>query len=288
MAAPVAVKTANTAYKAKRIVGKVLLYAVMIFVAVCLILPFYWSLLTSFRPTNQIQEIPIKLYPYSFTLEHYKMFMAKSNIFLYFGNTFLVIAIIIVADLLTCSLAAYSLSRLEYKGKAVILKIFYASMMIPGIISLIPQFLVVNTLGIGSNLLGIIVPAMISIYGVLFLRSFFLSTPKEIAEAARIDGAGEFRIYFSLYMRMIMPGLVTLALFTFNSNWNSYLWPSIIVGNNESQWLMAIALKEFTSIYSENYGAMMAGSIITVIPSILIFLIGQRYFLENLTFAGIK
>lgn len=275
-------------YKMKKTVWKVVLYVVMIVVAICLILPFYWSIITSFRPADQILDVPIKLYPNSFTWEHYQTFFTKSNVFLYYGNTFLVIAIIIIADLLTCSLAAYSLSRLEYKGKAIILKIFYASMMIPGIITLIPQFLVVETLGMGSSLLGIIVPAMISIYGVLFLRSFFLSTPKEIAEAARIDGAGELRIYFTLYLRMIMPGLVTLALFTFNSNWNSYLWPSIIVGNDESQWLMAIALKEFTSLNAENYGAMMAGSIITVVPSILIFLIGQRYFLENLTFAGIK
>lgn len=287
MAAPLLLKK-NDAYKAKKIVIKVIMYVLLVLVAVMLILPFYWSLITSFRPTDQIQDIPIKLYPNSFTLDHYKLFFEKADVFRYFGNTFFLIAVIIVADLLTCSLAAYSLSRLQYKGKGVILKIFTASMMIPGIISLIPQFLVVDTLGISSNLLGIIVPAMISIYGVLFLRSFFLSTPKEVAEAARIDGAGEFRIYFSLYLRMIVPGLVTLALFTFNSNWNSYLWPSIIVGNDDKQWVMAIALKEFEAIYSLNYGAMMAGSLITVIPSILIFLLGQRYFLENLTFAGIK
>ena len=121
------------------------------------------------------------------------------------------------------------------------------------------------------------------------MRSFFLGTPAEIAEAARIDGAGEFRIFLQLYVPMVLPGFMTLALFTFNASWNNYLWPSLILPTMEDVYAtIAVALKAFEGSYGDDQGAVMAGAIISVLPSILIFVGGQKYFLENLAFAGIK
>lgn len=285
-------KSSNSKAKTLTIVKKVITYIVMVMIAIVMMFPFYWSLLSSFRPATEIISPKLNLLPNFTTMTgaHYKSFFdycaQYTSLVRIFLNTFFIIAMIIFFQLLFCACGAYSLSRLEYKGKKIIMKIFYLSMMMPGIICLIPQFLVVLTLGIGSNIWGVIVPGMFSIYGCLFMRSFFLSTPGEIAEAARIDGAGELRIFAQLYIPMVMAGLVTLALFTFNSNWNSYLWPSLILTDRE-QWVLAIAIKEFNS-RAENYGPMMAAAVITIIPSVIVFLVGQRYFMDNLTFAGIK
>lgn len=270
-----------------KIVKKVILYAVLAVVAVYMILPFYCSVLIAFRPEAEITQTPIKLYPNSFTLENFRLFF-EYNIFRYMGNTLFTIAMILFFQLLFCCMGGYALAKLRVPCRAGLIKFFYASMMVPGIISLIPQFIVVQTLGLLDTLWAIIVPAMYSIYGCLFMRSFFISTPSEIAEAARIDGAGEFRIFIQLFVPMVAPGLITLALFTFNGNWNSYLWPSLVV-NDADMWVMGVAMKEFEGLNNaDNQAAVLAGALITILPSILIFVLGQKYFMDNLTFAGIK
>ncbi|MDE6397758.1 MAG: carbohydrate ABC transporter permease [Clostridiales bacterium] len=281
-------RSRHGSYKAKKILFRTLLYLLLAVIAVVMIVPFYWSVLISFRPSDLIVSYPIKLYPSGFTREHYTTFFAFGA-FRYIGNTLIVIAAILITQLLFCSMAGYSLARLKYKGKGFILKFFMATMMIPGIISLIPSYIVVSALGGLDSLWGIIAPATYSIYGCLFMRSFFLGTPPEIAEAARIDGANEFRIFLQLYVPMVLPGFMTLALFTFNASWNNYLWPSLILPTMESTYgTVAIALKSFEGAYGDDQGAVMAGAIVTVLPSILIFVCGQKYFLENLAFAGIK
>ena len=281
-------KSQMRSYKAKRITLRVLLYVLLVAIALIMIVPFYWSVLISFRPDELIVSYPIKLYPSGFTWSHYLTFF-DYGVFRFIGNTLIVIVAILVTQLLFCSMAGYSLARLPYKGKGFILKFFMATMMIPGIISLIPSYVVVSALGGMDSLWGIIAPATYSIYGCLFMRSFFLSTPAEIAEAARIDGAGEFRIFLQLYVPMVLPGFMTLALFTFNASWNNYLWPSLILPTmDDTLGTIAVALKAFEGAYGDDQGAVMAGAIISVLPSILIFVCGQKYFLENLAFAGIK
>lgn len=271
--------------KTKSIVGKVLLYLLMTLIAFFMVLPFYWSLLSSFRDNSDM--LSMKLYPTKVTVEHYRFFFENVDVWGTIGNTLFVIVMIIVCSLFLCSIGGYALAQLEFKGKKWLIKGFYASMMIPGIICLIPQFLVVTWLHLDSSLWGIIVPAICSIYGCLFMRSFFLSAPKQIAEAARMDGANELQIFF-LYLPTTLPGLITLGLFTFNAHWNSYLWPSIIVGNDEALHVLSVAVKEFEMLCTDDYGPLMAASIITILPTLLIFILGQKYFLNNLTFTGVK
>ena len=263
-----------------RISVKVLMYLLLCLFCIAMLLPFYWSIVSSFRPEIENQE-GFSLWPQVFTLEQYKTFFesmadvgAGISVFQIFGNTIFIVISVIVLSLLTCSLGAYALTHLHLPGEKVILKIMTASMMLPGVVSLIPSFLVVD-----------IVPAAFSIYGVLFLRSFFKQTPGEIAEAARIDGAGEFYIFLRIYCPLIVPGLITLGLFTFNSNYNNFLWPSIVLA--PEQMTFGIVLREFQMVVSDT-GALMAGALITCIPTFIIFLCGQKYFMENLAFTGIK
>jgi multiple sugar transport system permease protein len=271
--------------KIKDVITKIILYLIMTFIAIFMVLPFYWSILSSLRQNTEM--FSTKLYLTSITWEHYKFFFDNVDFAGVIGNTLFVIVMILVLSLLLCSMAGYALARFEFKGKRALEKFFYASMMIPGIICLIPQYLVVSILGIESSLWGIIVPAICSIYGCLFMESFFKNTPKEIAEAARMDGAGEIRIFF-MYLPTVLPGLLTLGLFTFNAHWNSYLWPSIIVGNNPDNYVLSVAVYEFQIISAENYGPLMAASIITILPVLVLFIVGQKYFMNNLTFSGVK
>ncbi|WP_251548478.1 carbohydrate ABC transporter permease [Pumilibacter intestinalis] len=273
------------------IIGKVLLYAFFVLVAVIMLLPFYWSLVASFRPETE-NQMGFSLIPKTFTLSQYATFFervadvgAGISVFEIFGNTLFIVACVILLSLLTCSLGAYALTHLHLPGEKIILKIMTASMMLPGIVTLIPSFLVVDFLGLTNNFGGVIIPAAFSIYGVLFLRSFFKQTPSEMAEAARIDGAGELYIFFRIYCPLILPGFLTLGLFTFNSNYNSFLWPSIVLA--PEQMTLGIVLREFQMVVSDT-GALMAGALITCIPTFIIFLVGQKYFMENLAFSGIK
>lgn len=264
---------------------KIGIYLLMTLIAIFMLMPFYWSVITSLRDNSEMFET--KLYITNATTEHYDFFFENVDIASTIGNTIFVILMILIFSLLFCSMAGYALAQLDFKGKELLVKFFYASMMIPGIICLIPQFLVVTFLGIDASLWGVIIPAVASIYGCLFMRSFFLSAPKEIAEAARIDGAGELRI-FSLYLPTVLPGLVTLGLFTFNAHWNSYLWPYIIVGNDPDMYVLSVAVKEFELLCMDDYGPLMAASVITVLPMLVLFALGQKYFMNNLTFSGVK
>lgn len=274
--------------KAARITKTVSVYLLLIAVAIVMFVPFYWMLLISFRPYEEISSYPVNLLPTSFTFDHYTTFF-EFGAFKFIGNTLIVIVAVCVSQLLFCAMAGYSLARLRYPGKSFIVKFFMATMMIPGIISLIPQYMVVNAFGAVDSLWGIILPSTYSIYGCLFMRSFFMATPSEIAEAARIDGASEFKIFVKLYIPMVLPGFLTLALFTFNGCWNNYLWPSLVLPTMEDTWgTLAVALKSFEGAYGYDYGNVMAGSVIMAIPSMLIFICGQKYFVENQSFAGIK
>ncbi len=282
-----AAKQFFTKRRAKSFVYKLFMYAAMVLMAMFTLLPFYWSLITSLRDNSEI--FSTKLYITNATTEHYEFFLENSGVDLLstLGNTIFVIVMILLFSLLFCCMGGYALARLDFKGKDTLIKFFYASMMIPGIICLIPQFIVVNFLGIDTSLWGIIVPAICSIYGCLFMRSFFVGSPKEIAEAARIDGAGEMRI-FSLYLPGVLPGIITLGLFTFNSHWNSYLWPYLIVGNDPDNYVLSVAVKEFELIAVDNYGPLMAASVVTVLPMLILFISGQKYFLNNASFTGVK
>lgn len=275
----------------RSMIWKTVIYLFFALMAIIMLLPFYWSLIASIRPETE-NQMGFSLIPKTFTLSQYSTFFTRVadvgagiSLTQIFGNTLFIVVCVIFLSLLTCSLAAYALTHLHLPGEKIILKIMTASMMLPGIVTLIPSFLVVDFLGLNNSFGGVIVPAAFSIYGVLFLRSFFKQTPSVLAEAARIDGAGELYIFFRIYCPLILPGFLTLGLFTFNSNYNSFLWPSIVLASE--QMTLGIVLREFQMVVSDT-GALMAGALITCIPTFIIFLVGQKYFMENLAFSGIK
>lgn len=288
--------------KTFRVIRRILIYLLMTFFAVIMLLPFYWSIITAIRPVKESMAIPISFVPKEITFENFTQFFQKqSNFFSALGYTVLITAVGMFTNLFFGSMAGYAFSKLEFRGRKTIFKIMIASLMIPSIVTLLPQYYVLAKFPLigGNDILGnggagfigtpwaVILPGAIGVYGIFFMRQFFHGTPKALGEAARIDGASEFRIFWQIYMPQVTSGLITLGIITFNSYWNSYLWPSIVLITDDVS-VLSLILGNYQQIYETDYGAIMAGSLIIMLPSLLIFAFLQKYFMNTVTFAGIK
>ncbi len=269
-----------------------------------MLLPFCWSVVASFSSASDLEGAGVKFYYGVLTIDNW-VNLFQQNWFLYIFNTLFIAFVEIISSLLFCSMSAYIFAKFDFYGKRVLYQIMLISMMLPGIITLIPQFLVVYHLpflggndalgnsggdlgeigpGLVNSLFGVILPNATSIYGILFLRQFFTNLSDEIGDAARIDGASEWKIFW-IYVKMAIPGITTLGLFSFVSTWNSYLWPSLIL-YDQSKFTLGIALQEYQS--TATTGEMMAGSLLSILPVIVLFIFTQKYFMKQTTYTGIK
>ena len=276
-------------------------YALLIFFAIVFIMPFYWSVLTSFRSNNQIFSQGINLFPDSVTLEHYSKAFEVIPFVRYGLNTLLITGMIIFSNLVFCSMAGYAFAKLEFAGKRIVYRMMLFSIMIPGTILMIPQFLILvkfplvggnNILGQGGSglsgsLLGVVLPTAISIFNIMFMRAFYISMPDEVGEAARIDGAGEGRIFFQIYAVLSKPALATLTVFCFQAGWNSFMWPSIILRSGNFK-VLSQGLQSFAFNNNVDYGPMMAATVCATIPVMIVFMFAQKYFIEGIAFSGTK
>lgn len=285
--------------KTKSSITKVVLYLVMVLVAVFMVLPFYWSAITSIRNNNEIFNM--KWWSSDISLEHYKRVFEVVPIARMFGNSIFVTLVGLFTNLFFGSLAAYAFAKIRFTGHKVVFNIMLSSLMIPGCIVLIPQYLVMShfPLAGGNDILGqggiglvdslwaVILPGAIGVYGVFFMRQFFVSLSDDMAEAARIDGASEFRIFWQIYLPLIKPALMTLGIFTFQGGWNNFLWPSIVLSSEETQ-VLTMAFIPFKGSRSIEYGPLMAVSILMALPVIVLFLCAQKYFISGVAVGGSK
>lgn len=277
--------------------GQIILIVSLTVVALIMMVPFIWSIIASFTSANDLEGNGFRFFYGAFTFENW-IELFKNNWTLYIFNTLFIAFMEIFLQLLFCSMAAYAFAKYDFYGKKVLYKVMLFSMMLPGIVTLIPQFIVTTSLpffqfdifgnrlgpGLHNSLFGVILPNAVSIYGILFLRQFFTNLSDEIGDAARIDGASGFRV-FMIYFKMALPGIMTLGLFTFVSTWSSYLWPSLILFD-QSKLTLGQALQEYQ--VSASTGEMMAGSLISLIPIVVLFMFTQKYFLKQTTYTGIK
>lgn len=284
---------------------QLVLMIVLLLLGMVMLLPFFWSIIASFTPAFNLEGSGVKLYYGAFTLDNWSS-LFEQNWALYIYNTLFIAFMEIICQMLFCSMSAYIFAKFDFYTKKVLYQIMLISMMLPGVITLIPQFLVITKLpffggndilgnnngeftsgygpGLIDSLFGVILPNATSIYGILFLRQFFTNLSDEIGDAARIDGASEWKIFW-IYVKMAVPGITTLGLFSFVSTWNSYLWPSLIL-YNESKMTLGVALQKFQS--SASTGQMMAGSLLSIIPIVILFFFTQKYFMKQTTYTGIK
>ncbi|MBW3078477.1 carbohydrate ABC transporter permease [Bifidobacterium simiiventris] len=275
----------------KVIVERIGVYALLILTSLITIFPFFVCLITSFAPNKDINVWPPKLIPSSFTLDNYVQLFARIPVGRQFLNSILFAGGVTLFSVIFDSLAAYALSRLDFRGRNALLFTLIASMMIPYQALLIPTYRMLSAAGlVGSyNMVAMIIPRMADVAGIFLLRQFFISLPRDLDNAARIDGAGELRVFWSVVLPNAKQGLFTLALFNFMNNWNDLLWPLIMTSKTEDRTLIAgLSLLNGSVGGAIPYGIMMAGSVIAAVPLVIVFAFVQKQFVEGVAMSGMK
>jgi multiple sugar transport system permease protein len=263
-------------------------YVVLTGGLVLLVGPFLWMLLGSFRPDRELKQVPPSWLPQDPTLDNYRTLFTQLDFPTYFFNSAVVALAITVGNLVFCSMLGYALAKLDFPGKRVIFVLVLGTLMIPGVVTFVPLFVLVSNLGMVNTFPGLIFPFLAGPFGVFLMRQFILSLPDELIQAARVDGAGEFRIFRSIILPLCRPALATLGILTFLTSWNNFLWP-LVVAQSEEKYTLPVAL----AIYSigenkSDYGLLMAGSVVITVPVLVVFLMLQRHFVRGIAMTGIK
>ena len=261
--------------------------AILIVAALYVAFPFIWMLLTSFKSQQEIFSSPGNLIPRHLDFSNYSRIWSELPFARLFVNSVVFAGGVTVVSVFFDSLAAYALARLDFPGKTVAFYAVIATLMVPFQITLVPLFQTVFDLGWLNTYQGLIVPRATSAFGIFMLRQFFVGVPKELDQAARIDGANEFRIYRSIMLPLAKPALATLAVFHFMNNWNDFLWPLVITSTDDMRTLPA-GLTLFSGQYVIDHGVLMAGATISLLPLAIAFFFAQRYFVQGIATTGIK
>ena len=274
-------------YKRKVRIQHSLLFVILMIIGLTMLVPFFWTLSSSFKYDREIFEYPIKWIPEVFRWSNYQEVWTRVNFLTYYLNTIKLSIIVTVGQVVTCSLAAYSFAKMDYPGRDKIFLCYLATMMVPWHAIMIPQFIIIKNMGFYDSHWSIILMNLFSAFGVFLLRQFMLGIPMELSEAARIDGCGELKIYSQIIMPMCKPGLATLVVFTFNFMWNDYMGPMIYL-NTDKLKTIQIGLAAFRTEYGAEYGLIMAGTICSLLPMVLIYCVAQKYLIEGIAFSGLK
>lgn len=278
---------ASIGRRARRIAGRSLVYAVMTLGAIVALLPFFWMLSTSLKNIQDIGNIPPNWIPNPLVIQNYADVWSELPFLNFFWNSTYITLTTVVGQLLICSLSAYAFARLEFRGRDKLFYLYLATMMIPGQVTLIPAFVLMRWLGWIDTPLALIVPGLSSAFGTFLLRQFFLTIPRELEDAAKIDGVGLFGIYWRIILPLSKPALATLAVFTFLGSWNDFLWPFVVINTPENMTL-PVGLSFLQQNYTTQWPQLMAGSTMSLVPVIIVFLLAQRYFVEGITLTGLK
>ncbi|NJD05568.1 MAG: carbohydrate ABC transporter permease [Methylococcaceae bacterium] len=249
--------------------------------------PLLWMLSVSLMPANAALHLPPPLLPERLTLEHYRTLFAQLDLARYLANSSLLAIAVTALSLVFNTLAGYAFAKLRFAGRDRLFRLLLAAMAIPGQVAMLPLFLLLKQLGLINGYGGVIVPGMAGIFGIFLVRQYALSIPDSLLEAARIDGAGELRIFLSLALPLLSPILVTLAIFTFLGAWNDFMWPLIVLADSERHTL-PVALANLMGEHALDTELMMAGAVLTLLPVLALFLALQRYYVEGLVLGSVK
>jgi multiple sugar transport system permease protein len=261
--------------------------AILAVLALAVAFPFIWMLLTSFKPESDIVQFPPRLWPVRWTLANYIDIWSRVPFARLFLNSILFAGGVTAVSLLLDSMTAYALSRLTFPGRDTIFVVILVALMLPFQVTFIPVFVTVHDLGLLNSFGGLIIPRATNAFGIFMLRQFFITLPRALDDAARIDGAGEFYIYSRIILPLSGPALATLAVFHFMYNWNDFLWPLLITSSTEMRTLPA-GLALFVGAHVVEYGVVVAGAVLALAPLLVAFLFAQRYFIQGIAMTGLK
>jgi multiple sugar transport system permease protein len=251
------------------------------------LLPLVWMLSSSLAPSGEATTLPPRLWPEHVTLAHYGDLFTRLDVARAAANSALLAAVVTAISVLLNSMAGYAFAKLRFAGREGLLRVLLAALVIPGQTAMLPLFLLLKWMGLINTYLGVVIPGMASIFGILLVRQYALSIPDALLDAARMDGAGEARVYWSIVLPACRPILVTLALFTFLGTWNDFLWPLIVL-TDDQMYTLPVALANLLGEHVQDTELMMAGAVVTVVPVMLLFLFLQRYYIAGVMSGSVK
>jgi multiple sugar transport system permease protein len=250
--------------------------------------PFLWMLLGAFKPNRELITTTPTVLPQDWTLENFSSLFSRLDFATYFFNSTLIAVVVTLANLLFCSMAGYALAKVEFAGRRQVMWLVLATLMVPGSVTLVPLFVLMSKLGLVNSYAAVILPFAAGAFGVFLMRQFMLGVPNDLLDQARIDGAGEWRIFWQIVLPLVKPALATLGIFQFLASWNNFLWPLVAL-TDESKYTLPVALATFAIGQNKaDYGLLMAGSVALVAPVIVVFLLLQRHFTQSIAMTGLK
>ena len=270
-----------------RRIGRVLGYIALAIAAAGVLLPFFWMLMSSLKTNNAVFTIPIQWIPETFVWSNYVEIWQKSDMTTWLKNTMVLALAVTALQVFTGSFAAYGFSKIRFPGRDVLFLVYLGTIAVPWQAYMIPQFILMSKINLSNTLWSIIALQAFGAFGVFLMKQFYETVPEELSEAARVDGLTEYGIYRRIMLPLSVPALASLTLLTFVNTWNDYLGPLIYLRSPEL-WTIQLGLKTFVGQYNAEHALIMTGSVLSVLPIAIIFMLGQRYFVEGIATSGLK
>jgi multiple sugar transport system permease protein len=267
-------------------VARIVLYAILVIGLLAVVGPFLWMLLSSVKPEAEIRQAT--WLPQTWTLEHYRDLFDRLDFPKFFVNSAIVALLVTAGNLAFCSALGYALAKIPFPGRRMVFVLVLGTLMVPGMVTFVPQFVLVSNLGLTNSYAGLVLPFLAGPFGVFLMRQYLLSIPDDLIEAARVDGAGEFRIFWQIVLPLARPALATLGILTFLASWNNFLWP-LVVATTEDKYTLPVALALYSVGQNRiEFGLLLAGAVVVVMPALVVFLLLQRSFLRGIATTGLK
>lgn len=271
----------------KRKMNETLLYVSLCIIALIFILPVVWVIICSFKNTSELYKWPPTMIPKHPTFSNYIIAFKKGNFGLYFLNSTFVAVVATIITVIINTMAGYAFAKYSFKGNTFLLIAFISTLMIPLEVIMIPIFGVVKHVGLYNNIWGLIIPASATPTGLFIMRQYLLSVPDELLEASRIDGSSEWHTFWSIIVPISKPAMSVLAIFSFMWRWNDFLWPLILI-SNPKKYTIQLAISNFMGEYNVDWNSLLAMSVVSMIPVLIIFLIFQKQFVQGMVTSGMK
>ena len=271
----------------KRSLPAVAVNAALIVIAAIALGPLLWMLSASLMPAGEANHLPPRLVPSVPTFEHYAALLGRLNLARQLGNSLIVSVSATIISVVLNGMAGYAFAKLRFSGRDRLFQILLAGLVIPAQVGMLPLFLLLERMGLVNTMVGVIVPSMVTIFGIFMVRQYALGIPDEMLDAARIDGASESSIFWTIVMPLLRPILAKLAVFTFLSTWNDFMWPLVIL-SDEAKYTLPVALANLSGEHVQDTELMMAGAVLTVLPVLLVFLFLQRQYVRGLLLGSVK
>lgn len=268
-------------------IKKYVIYGLLILLSLLILLPFFWMISSSLKTSQDVFSVPMSWLPETVVWKNFSDIWTKIPLLLFFKNSFKLAIIITLLQVLTSSFAAYPFAKMNFAGRDLIFLCYVATIAVPWQVYMIPQFILIRKMHLADTHLSLILMQAFTAFGVFLIRQAYMGIPKELSEAARIDGLSEFGIYRRIMLPLSKPAIATLVIFTFVNTWNDYMGPMIYLNSNELKTIQ-LGLRMFITQYSADYNLIMAAALISLIPVGILFLSMQRFFIEGVATSGLK